>query len=83
MTDKSAPLDESSRRRAKRIICRLLASGCVVAMALASRALAQLLADGKLNGEWALTPKLLVTTIVVCSFAMVGLLAAYPRTPEE
>jgi len=83
MSDKSAPLDETSQRRAKRIICRLLALGCGVAMAAAARVLAQLLADGKLNGEWSLTPRLLVTTIIVCAFAMVGLLAAYPRTPED
>lgn len=83
MTDKSAPLDRDSQRRAKRIICRLLAVGCAVAMVLSSSVLARLLADGKLDGPWSLTPKLLIATILVCAFAMVGLLAAYPRTPDD
>lgn len=80
---KSSPLSEAERRRARRIICRLLALGCVLAMVASAAVLGRLLAAGKLDGAWTLTPKLLLTIIVVSAFAMVGLLSAYPRTPDE
>lgn len=80
---KSSPMGDLTRRRALRLICRLLAAGCVVAMVAAASVLARLLSEGRLDGPWTLTPKLLMTIIVVCAFAMVGLLAAYPRTPDE
>jgi hypothetical protein len=79
--EKTDPLDAAQRRDAARLICRLLAGGCILAMLVASVALARVAA-----GDVPARPgsgQVFFTILALCAISCVGLLAAYPRQMDE